>query len=146
MSNIDSRTSDADRRMSRLVTERRKALGLSQADVAARCGVEMHQSMVSGLERGQKRWALWHITRMARALEMDFVFPLAEPGEGSDRAAAEVSGPPAGSEGRTTAAGVEGVTLSMTEWMILKSLRNDGPRALLLHAYGLLEARPDWES
>jgi transcriptional regulator with XRE-family HTH domain len=51
------------------LVEKRKAAGLTQADVAARIG--RHQSLVADIERGQRRVDLVELLALAKAIGFD---------------------------------------------------------------------------
>jgi transcriptional regulator with XRE-family HTH domain len=61
------------------VRERRLAAGLTQAALAARCG--LHRTFVGSVERGERNLALLSLRRIARALRVAPAGLLAEAGE-----------------------------------------------------------------
>ena len=50
------------------VRERRLAAGLTQSDLAARCG--LHRTFIGSVERGERNIALLSLRRIARALRV----------------------------------------------------------------------------
>ncbi len=51
------------------IRDRRQVLGLSQEEMAARCG--LHRTYYGSVERGERNIALQNIVRIADALDLD---------------------------------------------------------------------------
>jgi len=55
--------------LGRAVRALREAAGLSQEELAARCGV--HRTYLGGIERGERNVSFGNLTRLARALGVE---------------------------------------------------------------------------
>ena len=64
------------------VRERRLAAGLTQAQLAAKCG--LHRTFVGSVERGERNVALLSLRRIATALRVTPAELLADPGPAAE--------------------------------------------------------------
>ncbi len=55
--------------LGRRIRDRRQVLGLSQEEMASRCG--LHRTYYGSVERGERNIALQNIVRIADALDLD---------------------------------------------------------------------------
>jgi len=70
-------TGDLNARLAQNLRRLRLASGLSQEDLADRCG--LHSTYVGGVERGERNVTLHTLAKLAAALEVDPLDLLREP-------------------------------------------------------------------
>ncbi len=71
-------TEDLNARLAQNLRRLRLAAGLSQEDLADRCG--LHRTYVGGVERGERNVTLQTMAKLATALRVDPLDLLREPG------------------------------------------------------------------